>query len=342
MIILMAVKVEKLKKMKKITLIFTFLLLLSFIKAQDSIPPIVKLDTAILAIGDQTHLRISLPVPNGKEAIFPDFRDTIGHSLEILKKTIDTLKQREGVRIITHDYLITSFDTGRIYIPPFEVGIVENGFNSTVTTDTAHMYVAVPKVDMQKGIFDIKPVADLPFQFKEILPYLRTTGVILAIILIIAAILFYFFVYRKRKKLKNEEEVKDTRPADVKALEALYILKEKTLWQQGRVKMYYSELTNIIRHYLDERYELQTMESTSSEIMRDVKRKNIEKEDRENLAVLFQHADIAKFAKGTPEAHENDKSWNDTKQFIERTRLEVEDTIAENEITEEIHPKTNS
>lgn len=319
---------------KKTTLIFCILSLMLSAKAQDSIPPLVKLDTAILAIGDQTHLRISLPLPKGKEAIFPDFKDSIGNSLEIIRKTVDTLKQLNGGNIIVHDYLVTSFDTGHIYIPPFEVGIKENGFNSTIKTDTAHMYVATPVVDMKKGIFDIKPPATLPFKFWEIIPHLKTTGVILLIILLVAGILYYFLIYRKRKKQQEGEKIEDTRPADVKAIEALLGLKEKELWQQGRIKIYYSELTDIIRHYLDERYQLQTMESTSNEIIKNLRNQDIEKEDRDNLATLFQHADIAKFAKGTPEAYENDKSWNDTRQFIENTKLEIEQTANEEKNTE--------
>lgn len=312
-------------KIIKILLLFTLTLGVQLSEAQqDSLPPIVKLDTAILAIGDQTHLRLSLPVPQGQEAIFPNFKDSIGHSLEVLKRTIDTLQLQDSVNLITHDYLITSFDTGHIYIPPFEIGLVENGFNSTVTTDTAYLYVASPIVDMQKGIFDIKPPANLPFKFREIIPYLKTTGLILLILLLAGGILYYFLIYRKKHR-REIEKIIDSRPAHEKALEALEQLKEKQLWQQEKVKLYYSELTTIIRNYLDERYDLQTMESTSSEIIQMLRDVELNKEDRDNMAILFQHADFAKFAKGHPQAHENDKSWNDTVLLIEHTqKIEVE------------------
>lgn len=306
----------------KIIVVLVLAIPFAFANAQqpDSIPPVVRLDTAVLAIGDQTHLRITLPVPQGQEAIFPDFKEKIGESLEVINKIIDTVQRADGLQIITHDYLITSFDTGYIFIPPFEVGLVEDGFNSTITTDTAKMYVATPIVDMEKGIFDIKPPADLPFKFSEILPIIKKYGaIILAILAIVALLIFYFLFYKKQKE-KNAEII-DTRPADVKATEALLELKEKQLWQKSFVKVYYSELTDIVRNYLDERYDMQTMESTSSEILRDIKNKNINSEETANLQMLLERADMAKFAKGEPLPDENDRSWNDAFQFVQKTKL---------------------
>lgn len=309
---------------RKLQILLAFLLSISFARAQqDSIPPVVQIDTAVLTIGDQTHLRISLPVPKGKKAIFPDFEKKIGNSLEIINKTIDTLQKEGDIQQITHDYVITSFDTGYVYIPPLEVGIVENGFNATITTDSTALYITYPIVDMEKGIFDIKPPADLPFQFREWLPYAKITLIIFLALLAITVLLLYYFLIYKKKRQRQAEEEQDTRPADEKAINALNALKEKQLWQNGRIKMYYSELTDIIRNYLDERFEMHTMESTSSEILSALRLQPIENENREHLRFIFERADMAKFAKGQPMAHENDKSWNDTVQFVQQTKPTV-------------------
>ncbi len=289
---------------------------------KDSLPPLVQIDTTVLAIGDQTHFRISLPVQKGKAVILPDFKEKIGKSLEIISKTVDTLQLKDNMQQITHDYLVTSFDTGYIAIPPFEVGIVEEGYNNTITTDSATLYVTYPIVDMEKGIFDIKAPADLPFQFSEWLPYFKIIGIILLILAIIAAILwYYFFIYKKKKQ--KDIEPKDLRPADIKALEALAELKQKQLWQDGRIKMYYSELTDIIRSYLDERFNMHTMESTSSEILSAINNQPVNSEDTGLLRYILERADMAKFAKGQPLPDENNKSWNDAVQFIQRTTLEI-------------------
>lgn len=307
----------------KIWIVF-FLSITSVKGEKDSIPPVVQIDTTVLAIGDQTHLKITLPVPKGKQAIFPNFKKKIGKSLEILSKTVDTLHKEAAVQHITHDYLITSFDTGYIYIPPFEVGIVEEGFNSTITTDTAQLYVTYPIVDMEKGIFDIKPPADLPFKFSEWLPYAKIAGILLLTLLAIAAMLLYYFLVYKKKKQKQATEAKDNRPVDVKALEALNALKAKQLWQNDRIKLYYSELTDIIRNYLDERFGMHTMESTSNEIRTALGSQPVNSADKECLDFIFERADMAKFAKGQPLADENDKSWKDAVAFIQHTKPTVE------------------
>lgn len=307
----------------KIWIVF-FLSIASAKGQKDSIPPVVQIDTTVLAIGDQTHLKITLPVPKGQQAIFPDFKNKIGESLEILSKTVDTLQKEGSIQQITHDYLITSFDTGYVYIPPFEVGIVEKGFNSTITTDSAQLYITYPIVDMEKGIFDIKPPADLPFKFSEWLPYAKIVGTLLLILLAITAMLLYYFLIYKKKKQRQATDAKDNRPIDVKALEALNVLKAKQLWQNHRVKLYYSELTDILRNYLNERFGMHTMESTSSEILTALSLQPVDSADKECLRFIFERADMAKFAKGQPLADENDKSWTDAVAFIQHTKPTVE------------------
>lgn len=307
---------------KIIKILIALLLSITFVKAQqDSIPPVLQIDTAVLAIGDQTHLRLTLPVPKGKKAIFPDFQKKIGESLEIISKTVDTIQRENNIEQITHDYLITSFDTGYVYIPPFEIGMVEEGYNSTITTDSIKLYVTYPIVDMEKGIFDIKPPADLPFKFSELAPYAKIILGVLLVVLAIAAILLYYFLVYKKRQLKKQEEIVDNRPADVKAIEALSELKAKQLWQNDKVKLYYSELTDIIRRYLDERFDMHTMESTSSEIIKSLKSQPIKAEEVDYLRAIFERADMAKFAKGQPLPNENDKSWGDSVQFVQHTKL---------------------
>ncbi len=93
--------------------------------------------------------------------------------------------------------------------------------------------------------------------------------------------------------------------------------------------MYYSELTDIIRHYLDERFGMHTMESTSSEILSSLNSQPVTMENKALLQYIFERADMAKFAKGQPLPNENNKSWNDAVQFVQRTRPQVIDEMKE-------------
>ncbi len=300
--------------------------------AQENQPRLqIALDTNQILIGDQIHFKISAPVPKNSELILPDYKDSIVSKLEIISKTIDTTENQDGSWQITHDYLITSFDTGYIFIPPVEVTISDNGYNSSYTSDSLGMYVATPIVDLEKGIFDIKPVANLPFKLSEWEAIYYLIGI--SIFFIILTILVVLFFVRKRKKLPLFGQKKEVIPADILALRQLAAIKEQKLWQKEEVKAYYTGITDALRHYLDARYGMQTMESTSGEILSEIKeRKEINIEDQKLLQEVLLRADMVKFAKATPLPNENDLSMQQAVVFVEHTRqilVEKESTTQE-------------
>jgi len=107
------------------------------------------------------------------------------------------------------------------------------------------------------------------------------------------------------------------------ALEKLQLLRAKELWQQGKIKEYQSELTYIVREYLEERFEIQALESTTVEIVQELEQKDITEEHKTELTDMFRMADMVKFAKATPPVEVQSTLLNKAIQFVEKTKQEV-------------------
>ena len=166
-----------------------------------------------------------------------------------------------------------------------------------------------------KVIKDIKAPLGAPLTFKEMLPWILG-GIVVALI-----IYFIFYYLRRRKQAKPLFQIKSKPkiPPHRKALEAFDKLKNEKLWQNGKVKTYHTELTDIIRVYLEERYNIMAVEMTTDEILEALKKHTIDKKSMEKLDQTLVLADFVKFAKLQPLPLEHDMSLNNSVEFVKDT-----------------------
>jgi hypothetical protein len=168
---------------------------------------------------------------------------------------------------------------------------------------------------------DIKGIEKVPFTFAEIMRYVL---IILGILLIIAIIAYIIIRIKQNKPIIPV--FKPAEPAHVIAFRELEKLKNEKLWQQGQFKQYYTRLTDIIRQYIENRYNVFAMESTSEEIVSDLKKLEIEnKKVLENLAQMLEISDLVKFAKAEPLPEENENSWKYSNDFVLNTMIKQEE-----------------
>ena len=137
---------------------------------------------------------------------------------------------------------------------------------------------------------------------------------------LLAVGVFMYFILRKRKKERMiEEEVIVIRPSHEVAFEKLDELESKNLWQQGKVKEYQSELTYTIREYLENRFEIQALESTTGEINKSLKTVDFDPKHTSNLNNILQIADMVKFAKAKPDESIHQDFMNMARSFVKDT-----------------------
>jgi len=278
-----------------------------------------KLEKSSMMMGDQTvlHLIASLPI---KDAIdFPSLIDTISSKVQIVKmgKT-DTVadKSNPALHTITRNYTITSFDPGLQMVPSLTFKSKAGNFS----TNALPLQVNAVKVDTTKGVYDIKEPLAVKYSWMD---WIRDNGIVLGLgalaVLVLTALIWYFTKRRKVKPVVNIPE-KPKVPAHQLALEKLHALNAQKLWQQDEMKRYYSELTDIIREYLEKRYQIHAMEQTTDEIFKSLKHRNILGIEKDKLKQILVLADLVKFAKEKPLSTDNEQSMDYAISFVKNTQ----------------------
>ncbi len=293
-----------------------------------------KLDSNKILIGDQVKLKLQLSYPSKTAISWPDFKDTLNKHIEIVQRSkIDTISN-DGKKItLGQTYTITSFDSGGYYVPQISFKYKNSG--DTVyfeaLTDSLLLNVNSIPVDTTKAIRDIKGPLSVPWTFMEMLPY------IIGVILLAAIIWFIIWYIRKRKK--GEPLIgfsKPKIPADKEALLALEELRNKKLWQNNKVKEYYTELTEITRIYIEKRYGALAMEMTTDEIMDSLSSFSIRDVVKKKLRQMLILADFVKFAKAHPLPNEHDISLETAFEFVNETKIvETPEIKMEKPLTED-------
>jgi hypothetical protein len=287
---------------KQIRYILLFISAISFAQK-----PMVnaEIDTTSIRIGEQFQLKIS--VDETQNVIIPKLQLK---GLEVIDSTrVDTLKNS-----LIRRYILTGFDSGAFYIPQQQIFIKNQAF----LTDSLLVNVATIAIDTTKvKKFPIKTIKKEPFTFDDFKIYLYIILAILAII----GFWIYWFVIKKRKIAEDTPTYRMLPPYE-EALLKLSELDEKLLWQNNKTKEYYSELTEIVRGYIERELKVPALENTSDEVLEMVEDfKNSEtietsKETIIKLKDLFREADLVKFAKSKPLAIEIEDDRRDAEHII--------------------------
>ncbi|MBN1181227.1 MAG: hypothetical protein JXB49_03000 [Bacteroidales bacterium] len=270
-----------------------------------------------ILIGDHVELLLQVDKANEYDVWFPILTDTITEHIDVISvEPIDTLQGDDGRSKLTQKYIITSFDSGIFEIPPLPFAISGKGEVDTIHSSEIQLVVNTLPVSLEDPIKDIKDIYKVPLTFRELLPYI--------LILLGAAMLVIVTIY-VIKKIKAKEPIiprieKPKTPPEIIAIRDLDSLKAKKLWQQGRVKEYYSILTDIIRIYIEDRFYIMAMEQTSDEILLQFEKTEYgTQEEYSILKRMFTTADLVKFAKGDPLADENELHLANAYVFVEKT-----------------------
>jgi hypothetical protein len=257
----------------KIILALLCLTCLSLKTNAQAIQAEAKLQQYTIRIGDQTKLFISVRQPAKAHISFPKLTDTIVSKVQVVSiNKPDTAYDQidKNAVTVTQSYTITSFDAGTYALPAFSVGS-ETG---TVKTNAVTLQVETVKVDTTKAIYDIKQPFTVTYTWVD---WLRDNWYWiagpLALIAIIAGAIIY---YRKRPKPVPVVKVVELLIAPhLEAMNKLKELRDKKLWQQEQVKQYHIELSDIVREYLEKRYDIKTHEKTTDEILTSLRRIDI-------------------------------------------------------------------
>ncbi len=288
-----------------------------------------SIDSTELWVGDQA--RLHLQAVQDKETVveFPVYGEELIPGIEVVARTErDTTEQVDGRILVKQDLTITSFKDSLFFIEPIPFVVGEDTFLS----DPLTLNVIQPfEIDTAaNAITDIKPIYKAPIWWWGIIRW-----ILLGLGVAAAGVGVYFLMrkLRSRATAEHAEAVAPEllRPAEEVALEKLDKIKAEKIWQQGRQKDYYTELTDVVREYIARRFEVTAEEKTSDEILRELKPFFTEqKELYKRLCEMLRLADLVKFAKWNALPDENEISLRNAYLFVqETTPVEMEETQEE-------------
>ncbi len=315
-------------------LIFIFFVFANQLQAQNT-EAFAKLDTNSIMIGDQVGLELGIKLPSGFTTLWPAISDTITENIELISRSgIDTVFDEDQM-ILSQQLTITSFDSGYFEMPSFSFLFGKEGDSLTFSSESQNLFLQVytPEVDTSQAFKVIKAPYSEPYTFMEIFPWVLGGLIIIALI----AFGIWFIIRRKKNKPVFASKPKPLRPPQEVALEKLETLRLEKVWQQGNLKKYHSQLTNIVREYLDRRFNFDAPEMTSGEIINELRNHKVNDEVMTKISSSFQLSDLVKFAKSQPTALENDLSLSHCVDFINETAI-----VFETETKEEVGQESNN
>lgn len=281
---------------------FSVFLISCLLHSQQKSPVLAVLDTAYIRIGEPIEYKIT--VPKGEKTQFPTLDD-----LRVFERLSSSKVDTSAQGFLIKKYRLTSFDTGRFFIPKQAVFLRDK----IHYTDSLMVEVASVAVDLEKQKpFANKPIAEEPFIFDDYRPYFIYFYLFLGAVLIAFAAFYLLRKYRQKATPQVQELVSPYQ----EALKKLSDLDAKELWQNNQIKGFYIELTEIVRTYIGREVCMHTMERTTAELVLNLRREN-EQSKRGilpktivDLRTFLERADFVKFAKMKPRTQDiqNDRS----------------------------------
>ncbi|MRI01358.1 hypothetical protein GH721_12520 [Kriegella sp. EG-1] len=294
---------------------FLCLFLTSFYSFSQNAPKITSsVDTTSIKIGEQIKFTVTVDADTTAQVIFPEGQTF--SPLETVEALPTDTTKKDNRYILQKSYTLTQFDSGQYKLPTQFIDINGEAFY----TDSLMVNVATVAVDtLAQKMYDIKPLINVEKNNASLWKILFS---ILAALIIVGGLL-YWFVFRK-KPLTEEEKVALLPPYDRAMLELKNLENSKYLIQD-EYKQYYTELTDIVRSYLEEDVHVTALESTTDQLIeklemrRDAGELKLEDETLKQFKQILQTADLVKFAKSKPETSVAENHRKSIEQIVIKT-----------------------
>ncbi len=275
-----------------------------------------KVDKATITIGDRVTYTLTIksdpkvkldPIPSGSNLGAFEIKDYKSYPPE---------KSKEEKMINKAEYNITTFTTGEYVIPPIEITYSDpQGEKKSISSE--RIFITVKSVGATEAemedIRGLKPPIDITGGNRVFY------GV--ALFLFAAGLFAWFYLRNKAKALKIPETPQELKgPAWEVAVSELQALRDSDLLKKKLVKQYYTTLSEILRKYIQRRYQILALDRTTQEIGREIKRIKIDRGTIEGIRLFLQDCDLVKFAKFIPKDEKINENWQQGIDIVELTR----------------------
>jgi hypothetical protein len=289
------------------------------LQAADVTPPLnisIQIGGDSVTVGDRVPLLLRITHPDSVNVL----------PVEQLKKTGDVYilggpkrgaKTQEGEVLDSLFALVVPFRTGSVTVPSFNVFYqTSGGKTDSVATDSAFVYVKSVLPPNAKDIKGLKPNIRAPTDVRSY--------VLLGLIACAlgAAVFFTVRLLRKRRRAKpSAVPVVPPKLAHEIAFEELLRIASLNLLSQGKIKEYYSLISETLRKYIGNRYSFETLDLTTFELAREMSKRDIPRSSAEEFRSFLARSDLVKFAKFVPSCDEMESAIEVVRELVKKTML---------------------
>ncbi|HQQ05467.1 MAG TPA: hypothetical protein PLP56_00620 [Candidatus Omnitrophota bacterium] len=272
---------------------------------------LVLVDKKEVTIGEKVRYTIAVSAHRGIEVQFPDLSEAF-KGLELIdsgETTIGFLNKRTR----TLWAVLQSFAPGTYTIPGQRIRYKLPGKDwvEAVTGECGVTVISlVEKAGAGAQLADIKG----PLDMRTLLP------IVIAAVILLAAL---FLIFSKKifwHKKKQAAAIQPWKAHEI-AYARLEDLRKRGLIAHGMIKQYYSELSDILRHYLENRFSLKAPEMTTEEFINSMREySELAREQKDLLKEFLTNCDLVKFAQYIPPENEGEAAFDTAKKFVDRTK----------------------
>jgi len=283
-------------------------------------------DTTDYLVGDFINYEIEVVTRKNVEVISPSLPDTL-NQLELISREEPVTTEDEKLRTTIFKFILAGYDSVQAVIPSVavEYRAADDTSFKKIISDSVVVNVHTVPVSTAEEIKDVKSPLTIPYDWRLLLLWLT-----IAIIVLILG----NYLYKKYKRSKADQPIEKkviTVLPHVIAMNELEKLEKEQLWQKGFIKDYHSRITEIIRNYFEERFDLPAMELTTTETIQHLKSIK-ETENILNITNDFlSNADLVKFAKFQPLESVNEEMMKQAKEIVQST-IPQKNLVAEEEL----------
>jgi len=304
-----------------------------------------KVNDKNVQVGKPFTLDLSLKVPYGWFVEWNDFAiDTLSEQIDIIKRgNVERTADADSNVIVKQQLTLMTFDTGQIQLPA--VGLkyapsFDDPMRLQAFTEPIDLYATTITVDTTLAYKPIVEPIAAPIRMKEVFPW-----ILAVLLLVLVGLGIWFFVKRRKTHIDAEGNVikGPVIPPYDKAVSDLENLRQQKLWQSGKVKEYFSSLTDIAREYIEGQFGVNAVEMTTDDILEEIKPLHFSTEAYNKLKDTMEVADLVKFAKYSATPLESDTCLNNMTDFVNESYAHYQDMKAkeaaaqpENAIKEEV------
>ncbi len=294
-----------------------------------------RLDRTNLTIAETLLLQLEAAIEPDYEVQMPKIDKVLENFGIVDWDNLGTRLAQDNKVVTTYQYRLEPFLSGNYEIPPFTFEFYDvNDPNQQYQLSTEPLSVEVTSLlgdqRAELTIADIEDVVEMPAEASY-----RWLWLLIPVAASGAVAIWLFLRSKRAKKL-----IRIFKPAHELAYARLQGLVKDDLIAKGKIKEFYERISDILRHYIEDRFLLRAPERTTEEFLAELRTTNLlAPNEKQTLEEFLTHCDLVKFAKYDPTKEQIQQTFDLVKVFIEKTRsdqsnIDVTDRVKTEETVE--------